>query len=82
LVVLLFGVMALGDYLAAAGAGRWGQGARILSVSAIAMFLPAVAIPNQVLPGLGDLFLSGHPEVGLVIDAFSSGPSEKWLDNG
>ncbi len=73
LVVLLFGVMALGDYLAAAGAPRWGQGARILSVTAIAMFLPAAALPTQILPGLGELFLSGHPEVGIVFDAFSRG---------
>ena len=73
MVLLLFGVMALGDYLAAAGPRRWGQGARILSVTAMAIFLPATALPTQILPGLGELFLSGHPEVGIVFDAFSGG---------
>ena len=72
-IVLLFGVIALGDHLIASGGGRWARAARILSVTGIAMFLPAVALPIQVFPGLADLYASGHPEVGVAIVAFAPG---------
>jgi hypothetical protein len=72
-VVLLVGVMALADYLAGPNARRWSRTAGILSVTAIAVFLPGIGIPTIAFPGLGDLFLSGHPEVGIAIDAFSRG---------
>ncbi len=72
-IVLLFGVMALGDHLIASGGGRWARVARIFSVTAIAMFLPAVALPIQVFPGLADLYVSGHPEVGVAILALAPG---------
>ena len=72
-VVLLFGVMALADYLAGPDARRWSRAAGILSVTAIAIFLPGIGIPTIAFPGLGDLFLSGHPQVGIAIDAFSRG---------
>jgi hypothetical protein len=65
--------MALGDHLSAAGARRWGQAARILSGTAVAMFLPIIGIPAQALPGLSDVYLAGHPEVGVVFDAFIAG---------
>ena len=72
-VVLLFGVIALADHLAAAGARRWAQAARILSVTAVAGALQGVGIPTILLPGLGNLFVLGHPEAGFVIGAFAPG---------
>jgi hypothetical protein len=72
LILLLFGVMALGGYLASMGS-RWGSVARILSGTAVAMFLPIAGIPTQALPGLSDVYLAGHPEVSVVFDAFNAG---------
>jgi hypothetical protein len=37
------------------------------------MWLPIVGIPTQALPGLSDVFVSGHPEVKVVFDAFNAG---------
>lgn len=73
LIVLLFGVIALGDYLKKNGSRGWGRAAGLLSAVAVAMFVPAVGIPAQALPGLSDVYLSGHPQVGTVFDAFNSG---------
>jgi hypothetical protein len=73
LVVLLFGVMVLGDYLTTANSRRWGQWARILSMTSVAMFLPIVGIPTAALPGISAVYISGHPEVGIVFDAFLAG---------
>ena len=72
-VVLLFGVIALADHMTAAGARRWAQAARILSVTAVAGALQGVGIPTILLPGLGNLFVLGHPEAGFVISAFAPG---------
>ena len=72
-VVLLFGVIALADMLAAAGAGRSAQVARILTVTAVAGALTGVGLPTIALPGLGNLYMSGHHEAGFVISAFSPG---------
>jgi hypothetical protein len=73
LILLLFGVMVLGGYLARVGSPRWGQSGRILSMTAVAMFLPGAGIPTAALPGISDLYLSGHHEVGIVFDAFIAG---------
>lgn len=73
LIVLLFGVMVLGGYVATAGSRRWGQAARILSMTAVAMYLPGAGIPTAALPGISAVYLSGHPEVGIVFDAFIAG---------
>jgi len=73
LILLLFGVMVLGDYLTTASSRRWAQWARILNMTAVAMYLPIAGIPTQALPGLSDVYLSGHPEVGIVFDAFIAG---------
>jgi hypothetical protein len=73
LIVLLFGVMVLGDYLTTASSRRWGPWARILSMMSVAMFLPGVGIPTAALPGISAVYLSGHPEVGIVFEAFIAG---------
>jgi hypothetical protein len=73
LIVLLFGVMVLGKYLTTTNSRRSGQWARILSMTAVAMFLPGVGIPTAALPGISAVYLSGHPEVGVVLDAFIAG---------
>lgn len=72
LILLLFGLMALGGYLASLGSG-WGSAARVLSGTAVAMWLPITGIPTQALPGLSDVYLAGHPEVSVVFDAFNGG---------
>ena len=73
LILLLFGVMVLGGCLAGAGPRRWGQWAQILTMTAVAMFLPGAGIPTAALPGISDIYLSGHHEVGIVLEAFIAG---------
>jgi len=73
MIMLLFGLLLLGEYLATGRSRRWGQWAGRLSATAGAMFLPGVGIPTQALPGISDVFLSGHREVSVVFDAFIAG---------
>jgi hypothetical protein len=64
LVFAIFGVFALGAYLAKGRAGRMGLVAMVITVAGNALFLPIVGVSTFAAPAQGQAYLAGLEEVG------------------
>jgi hypothetical protein len=62
LVFAIFGVFALGAYLAKGRAGRLGLGAMVITVAANALFLPIGGVATFAAPEEGQAYLAGIEE--------------------
>ena len=72
LICLIFGVFALGVYLAPSRAGRMGLWAMFLTVLGSALFLPLVGISTFAVPEEGQAVLAGLEEFEALPDIFAN----------
>jgi hypothetical protein len=72
LIFLIFGVFALGAYLATSRAGRMGLWAMVLTVLGSALFLPLVGISTFAVPEEGQAVLAGLEEFEALPDIFAN----------
>jgi hypothetical protein len=72
LVFLIFGVFALGAYLANSRAGRLGLWAMFLTVLGSALFLPLVGLSTFAVPEEGQAVLAGLEEFEALPDIFAN----------
>jgi hypothetical protein len=72
LICLLFGLLALYGYLGRSRASSWAAGGMIISVLGIALALPVfgIGLADAVL---GDVYLSGHKDVGAAMVLMAGG---------
>ena len=72
LICLIFGVFALGAYLAASRAGRMGLWAMFLTVLGSALFLPAMGVSTFAVPEEGQAVLAGLEEYEALPPIFAN----------
>jgi hypothetical protein len=72
LICLIFGVFALGVYLATSRAGRMGLWAMFLTVLGSSLFLPLVGISTFAVPEEGQAVLAGLEEFEALPDIFAN----------
>jgi hypothetical protein len=72
LVFLIFGVFALGVYLATSRAGRLGLWAMVLTVLGSALFLPLVGLSTFAVPEEGQAVLAGLEEYEALPPIFAN----------
>ena len=72
LICLIFGVFALGVYLATSRAGRMGLWAMFLTVLGSALFLPLVGLSTFAVPEEGQAVLAGLEEFEELPDIFAN----------
>ena len=72
LICLIFGVFALGVYLATSRAGRMGLWAMFLTVLGSALFLPLVGISTFAVPEEGQAVLAGLEEFEALPNIFAN----------
>jgi uncharacterized MnhB-related membrane protein len=72
-VLLLFGLVALYGHLSSLAASPWNTAGMILSVAGAALLLPVYGVIALADPVLGDVYLSGHPDVAAAMVPLSGG---------
>src|SRR5215211_7107528 len=78
-ILAIFGVIALGAYLASSRSGRLALLAMVLSVAGSCLILTIFGFSTIISPVIGQLYLAGQPGVMKVNEAIFSSPAFGFL---